>query len=86
MPISLSLSELMDYTDWERRKWYEWLRRHGDGRFQTVGELLRHIFSAEKRNSDTCEFCVRIASSIKSQTHPRPSAVSSKRLYNRATD
>lgn len=64
MPINLGLSELMDYTDWERRKWYDWLRRHGDqvlkisagphgdGRFQTVGELMRHIFSAEKRYVD----------------------------------
>jgi uncharacterized damage-inducible protein DinB len=64
MPINLGLSELMDYTDWERRKWYDRLRRHGDqvlkisagphgdGRFQTVGELMRHIFSAEKRYVD----------------------------------
>jgi uncharacterized damage-inducible protein DinB len=61
MSISLSLNDLMDYTDWERQKWYEWLQHHGDqvlkigagphgdGRFQSVGELMRHIFSAEKR-------------------------------------
>jgi uncharacterized damage-inducible protein DinB len=59
--LSLSLNDLMDYTDWERQKWYDSLRRHGeqglkisagphgDGRFGTVGELVRHIFSAEKR-------------------------------------
>jgi len=64
MPIHLSLHELMDYTDWERQKWHDWLRQqgdqvlklsagpHGDGRFQTVGELMRHIFSAEKRYVD----------------------------------
>src|SRR3989442_10744677 len=57
----LSLIDLMDYTDWERRKWYDWLRQrgqqvleisagpHGDGRFQSVGELVKHIFTAEKR-------------------------------------
>ena len=61
MPIHLSLSDLIDYTDWERQKWHERLRQqgnavlktgvgpHGDGRFGTVGELVRHIFSAEKR-------------------------------------
>ena len=61
MLINLSLNDLMDYTDWERQKWYDWLRQHGeqvlkisagphgDGRFETVGELVRHIFTAEKR-------------------------------------
>jgi len=61
MFIGLSLDDLMEYTDWERGKWHEWLRRHGDqvlaisagphgdGRFQSVGDLVKHIFSAEKR-------------------------------------
>lgn len=61
MPVHLSLSDLMDYTDWERQKWHERLRQqgdavlktsigpHGDGRFATVGDLVRHIFSAERR-------------------------------------
>jgi len=61
MPVHLSLSDLIDYTDWERQKWHDRLRQqgaavlktsigpHGDGRFSTVGELMRHIFSAEKR-------------------------------------
>jgi uncharacterized damage-inducible protein DinB len=61
MPINLSLNDLIEYTDWERQKWYDWLRQHGDqvlktgvgshgdGRFQTVGDVLRHIFSAETR-------------------------------------
>jgi uncharacterized damage-inducible protein DinB len=64
MPINLSLNDLMDYTEWERRKWHDWLRQqgeqvlkisagaHGDGRFETVGDLVRHIFSAEKRYVD----------------------------------
>jgi uncharacterized damage-inducible protein DinB len=61
MSVQLSLADLLEYTDWERGKWFEWLRRHGDnvletgagphgdGRFASVGELMRHIFSAEKR-------------------------------------
>ena len=61
MPIQLSLNDLMDYTDWDRGKWHALLREpgagalgigvgpHGDGRVQNVGELIRHIFSAERR-------------------------------------
>jgi uncharacterized damage-inducible protein DinB len=61
MPADLAMADLLDYTDWERGKWRKCLRRHsepaleigvgphGHGRFQTVGDLVRHIFSAEKR-------------------------------------
>jgi len=61
MSVSLNLTDLMEYTDWERRKRYELLRQqgdrvlefsvgpHGDGRFESVGDMIRHIFSAEKR-------------------------------------
>ena len=61
MPVDLTMNDLLDYSDWERRKWFDWMRDrgddvltvstglHGDGRFATVGELVRHIFSAEKR-------------------------------------
>jgi uncharacterized damage-inducible protein DinB len=64
MSAGLSLAELIEYTDWERGKWHDWLRQHGDdvlatsagphgdGRFQTIGDLVRHIFSAEKRYID----------------------------------
>ena len=64
MSTSVSLGELIEYTDWERGKWHDWLRPHGDeilatsagphgdGRFQTVGDVVRHIFSAEKRYID----------------------------------
>ena len=64
MSTSLSLNDLMDYTDWERQKWHDWFRQHGaevlkvsagphgDGRFKTVGDLMRHMFSAEKRYID----------------------------------
>ena len=60
MSTSLTLSELIEYTDWERGKWHDWLRQrgdgalavsagpHGDGRFQIVGDLVRHIFFGRK--------------------------------------
>ena len=59
--LQISLNDLLDYTEWERAKWRAVLQQqgpdalrvgagpHGDGRFGTVGELIRHIFSAEKR-------------------------------------
>ena len=62
--FNLSVNEIIEYTDWERQKWHDWLHQHGDqvlaisagphgdGRLQTVGELVRHIFSAEKRYVD----------------------------------
>ena len=64
MGVNLALDDLMEYTDWERQKWQAWFRQHGDevlktsaglhgdGRFQTVGDLIRHMFSAEKRYID----------------------------------
>jgi len=57
----IDLNVLLEYTDWERQKWHESLRQRGDRilltstgansdtRFETVGDLIRHIFSAEKR-------------------------------------
>ena len=57
----IDVNLLLEYTDWERQKWYESLRQHGDrilltttgansdARFETVGDLVRHIFSAERR-------------------------------------
>lgn len=56
-----SLTDLVAYTDQERQKWHDSLRQHGDevlkisagphgdDRFSTVGDVIRHIFSAEKR-------------------------------------
>lgn len=64
MPTGLSLNELIEYTDWERLKWLEFFQLHGDqalaiaagphgdGRFAIIGDLVRHIFSAEKRYID----------------------------------
>jgi uncharacterized damage-inducible protein DinB len=62
--LDLKLNDLLEYTDWERQQWQAWFLRHGDhvlktsigdhgdGRFATVGEVVRHIFSAEKRYVD----------------------------------
>jgi uncharacterized damage-inducible protein DinB len=61
MVIHLTLEDLMAYTSWERQKWHHFFEQHGarvlktsagphgDGRFNTVGDLVRHIFGAEKR-------------------------------------
>src|SRR3954466_1881447 len=52
---------LLDYTEWDRTQWEAWFRSEGpdalaigvganaDGRIRNVGELVRHIFSAEQR-------------------------------------
>jgi uncharacterized damage-inducible protein DinB len=61
MPVYVDLTDLLEYTDWEREKWHVWFRQHGapalqisvgphgDGRFKVVGDVVRHVFSAEKR-------------------------------------
>ena len=61
MSPTMSLNDLLEYTDWERQKWRSTLQPaalalsvgpHGDGRLQTLGEVVRHIFSAEKRYAE----------------------------------
>lgn len=58
--LGLSFDDLIDYTDWQRGKWRAWFSDrpealrlsnggHGDGRFATVGEVVKHIFGAELR-------------------------------------
>jgi uncharacterized damage-inducible protein DinB len=58
--LSVSVNELIEFTDWERGKWRDWLQQrgealkipvgpNGDGRFRNVGNVVRHIFSAENR-------------------------------------
>ncbi len=61
MPFPFALDDLLTYSDWDRGQWRDWFREQGpsaltvslgpntDGRFATVGELVRHVFSAEKR-------------------------------------
>jgi len=57
----LNYDHLLEYTDWQRDSWEKWFTRqggsalavstgpHGDGRLDTVGQVVRHIFSAETR-------------------------------------
>ncbi len=58
--LGLSFDDLVDYTEWQRGQWRAWFRDrpealalstgdHGDGRFTTVGEVVKHIFGAELR-------------------------------------
>jgi uncharacterized damage-inducible protein DinB len=61
MPIASEIDYLLDYTDWDRGQWEAWLGSqspevlaldlgaHADGRIANIGELVRHIFSAEQR-------------------------------------
>ena len=61
MTFTFELAHLLEYTDWERSQWRTGFREQGpaalavdlgpnrDGRVNTIGELVRHIFSAEKR-------------------------------------
>jgi uncharacterized damage-inducible protein DinB len=66
MPFTFTLDDLLAYSDWERDQWRGWFREqgaaalavdlgtHNNGRIQNVGELVRHIFSAEKRYVERC--------------------------------
>jgi uncharacterized damage-inducible protein DinB len=59
--MNIDLNDLLSYTEWERRKWHDALQKdgargldisigpNGDGRMSTVGDLIKHIFLAEKR-------------------------------------
>ena len=60
MSFKLSLDDLLAYSDWERTQWHAWFQNNPDalavglgpntdGRFANIGELARHIFSAERR-------------------------------------
>ena len=61
MTFAFDIDILLDYTDWDRAQWHAWFRgqgasalavglgAHNDGRIKTIGELVRHIFSAELR-------------------------------------
>lgn len=58
--LGLTLDDLITYTSWQRGEWRAWFDAHpealrmsagpnGDGRFTTVGDLVKHVFSAEQR-------------------------------------
>lgn len=59
--LHVALNDLIEYTDWQRAHWLPVLQQagpaamtisagpHGDGRFDSVGTVIRHIFSAEQR-------------------------------------
>ncbi|HEY6219402.1 MAG TPA: DinB family protein [Gemmatimonadaceae bacterium] len=78
MTIAFDFNDLLAYTDWEREQWYAWFREQGadvlardlgpntTGRIQTIGELIRHIFSAEKR------YCERARKETLSDTSTIP--------------
>lgn len=62
--MTLELEELLQYSAWHREKWRDWFQQqgnaplaisigaNGDGRFQSIGDVIRHVFSAEKRYVD----------------------------------
>jgi uncharacterized damage-inducible protein DinB len=66
MAIAFTLEDLLAYSDWEREEWRRWFRENGpdalsvdlgpnnSGRIRNVGELVRHIFSAERRYVERC--------------------------------
>ena len=60
MAIGMTGEELLEYTAWERERWRAWFAAnrqalqvstgpHGDGRLTTVGDIVKHVFSAELR-------------------------------------
>jgi uncharacterized damage-inducible protein DinB len=61
MSILSEVEYLLDYTEWDRDQWESWFLAQGpvvfalglgpnaDGRIANLGELVRHIFSAEQR-------------------------------------
>jgi uncharacterized damage-inducible protein DinB len=56
--MNIDVDVLIGYTDWERQKCQDWFGQHREalktswgahGDNQTVGDVIKHIFSAEKR-------------------------------------
>jgi len=66
MAIAFSIDDLLAYTDWDRNQWHLWFREqdpkafsvdlgpNNTGNIHNVGELVRHIFAAEKRYVERC--------------------------------
>jgi uncharacterized damage-inducible protein DinB len=60
MTLTITLDELLNWTDEERAKWLPWLKANPGaldvtiqpgGRFPTVGSLVDHIFLIEQRHT-----------------------------------
>ncbi len=60
MSLTITLDELLTWTDEERAKWLPWFKANPaaldvvmqpDGRFATVGSLIDHIFLVEHRHA-----------------------------------
>ena len=61
MSFAAAIEYLLEYTEWDRTGWSAYFRAQGpevfaadlgpnsDGRIKNIGELVRHIFAAEKR-------------------------------------
>ena len=60
MTLQSEIDYLLEYTEWDRAQWEAWFRansgafalglgENSDGRIKNIGELVRHIFSAEQR-------------------------------------
>jgi uncharacterized damage-inducible protein DinB len=64
MSLALDIQDLVGYTAWQRAIWRTWFAQkgpaplevttgdHGDGRFASIGGLIRHIFSSELRYAE----------------------------------
>jgi uncharacterized damage-inducible protein DinB len=64
MSLTYDVRDLVRYTAWQRAVWRTWFDQkgpaplavttgdHGDGRFSTIGGLIRHIFSSELRYAE----------------------------------
>lgn len=57
--VHLTGDELVEYTNGERKKWYQWFLAHPqamsapaqrEGRFPTVDSLIDHVFLVERRH------------------------------------
>jgi hypothetical protein len=59
--MDINLNDLMVYTEWERTNWQRSFQQlgeaalestigaHGDGRVEKVRDLIKHVFTAERR-------------------------------------
>ena len=64
MSVSVGLEQLLDYSDYERRKWRAWVEAdpkrldiavQPGARFPTAGALLDHLFFVERRHLSRLE-------------------------------